>query len=610
MFSVITALWMVAAGVVAIGAVYFIVWLHNRRSWEYLAFSTLAASTLGIAITEIWMLTSTDIEEIGNAQQWFHLPIFTAIVSMVGFIHFRLGAARVWVGVLSIAIRSIALIINAFSDISINYSEITEIAQIEFFGTSISTIKGVPNPWQLIANGSLVLLVIYMLDATISSWRQSQDSMKVWTGAALCLMVTAASTQAILVFWGFLHMPVLITPVFVAVAVIQALELGHGLSRAEVLNEALQNANIEIQQNEERLSLAAEAADAGLWSLDERTGHVWATPKAEKIFAAEKNGQLSWENILSSVHEIDRNRLTGMVDEARSAQKILKTELRVNLPDDAVRWISVLANWHTDEERGKILTGVVIDITNQKELDEQAAQQAAQISHLSRVATVSELSSSLAHELNQPLGIILSNAEAAAKLLENQSPDLNEIREILDDIAAADRRAANVITRLRSMLKEGQLTLVDVSVNNVIRGALTLIQSEFLLQDMSINLDLDENEPEIRADQTLLTQVILNLLTNASEAVAQIPANEREIHVSSRANGSTVDLFFRDSGGSLPDDPEEVFKPFFTTKASGLGMGLAIVRSIVKSHGGTILASTDNDGFSRFSLSFPVKEAV
>jgi C4-dicarboxylate-specific signal transduction histidine kinase len=221
------------------------------------------------------------------------------------------------------------------------------------------------------------------------------------------------------------------------------------------------------------------------------------------------------------------------------------------------------------------------------------------------VATANELSTTLAHELNQPLGVILSNAEAAQKLLENHSFDVPQFREIMADIVKADRRAADVITRLRDLLRRDDPNLKDLAINEAVEEVLALLRADFASRRIGLDTNLGHRLPLVRADRVLVVQVLLNLLTNASDAVADNSPEQREIVVTTSLKDGQIVVTVTDNGSGLPDAPESVFDPFFTTKDSGLGMGLAISRTIATSHDGKLWAESAPTGGTSFYFSLP-----
>jgi len=242
--------------------------------------------------------------------------------------------------------------------------------------------------------------------------------------------------------------------------------------------------------------------------------------------------------------------------------------------------------------------------TNQRLEREIEQSQAAEIkarkaqdelAHLNRVAAMSELAASIAHELNQPLAAILSNAQAAGRLLARTPPDVAESRAALDDIAADARRAGKVIQRMRAMLKKGEPIVAAQDLNHLAREVVRLLASDALLRGAAVQLDLAPALPSIQGDAIQLQQVLLNLVVNALDAVSRRPPDARLVVVRTRAGADArVELSVEDSGeGIPPEDLERIFDPFFTTKSSGLGVGLAISRSIIESHGGRLSAENN-----------------
>jgi PAS domain S-box-containing protein len=245
------------------------------------------------------------------------------------------------------------------------------------------------------------------------------------------------------------------------------------------------------------------------------------------------------------------------------------------------------------------------DITQRKQADAQARVQHEQLAHLGRVAVLGELSAAFAHELSQPLMSILGNGEAALQLLERPRADLGEIRSMLRDIVADDIRAADVIKRLRALLIRGEISRQPVDLNHVIRDVLELRRAEFAARQVNVILELDSHLPLALGDRVQLQQVIMNLVANACEAMSAGDAGNRKLTVSTRFDSSSCDITcsVRDNGsGIAAEDLEHIFQPFVTTKSAGMGMGLAICRSIVEAHGGRLRAENAIDGGALFTF--------
>jgi signal transduction histidine kinase len=242
---------------------------------------------------------------------------------------------------------------------------------------------------------------------------------------------------------------------------------------------------------------------------------------------------------------------------------------------------------------------------------EELQRQREQLAHLTRVAVLGELSGALAHELNQPLAAILANAQAARRLLARPGASLDDIREILDDIIAEDKRAGEVIRRLRALFRKGAVTLAAVDLGDLVRDTVALVQGRLVAGQVTVELDLQAGLAA-RADRVQLQQVLLNLIVNACDAMEATPREGRHLRLStSRLADGRVQIEVADGGpGIAPQLAGKVFEPFFTTKAEGLGFGLSISREIVQQHGGDIDAANDPAGGCVLRVRLPAYRGV
>jgi C4-dicarboxylate-specific signal transduction histidine kinase len=250
-----------------------------------------------------------------------------------------------------------------------------------------------------------------------------------------------------------------------------------------------------------------------------------------------------------------------------------------------------------------------MDITERKEAEEQAARQRNELAHLSRVTTLGELSGSIAHELNLPLSAILSNAQAAQRILAIGSINLAPVREILDEIVSEDKRAGEVIRRLRLWLNKGEVRQDLVRINNVVQDVLKLIRSDLIDQHVAVDTELGRHLPSVRGDPVQLQQVLLNLVVNACDAMASCRTLERRLLIRTGIeNGSrTVIVSVTDLGSRIPEGKfEKIFEPFFTTKSKGMGLGLSVCRTIITAHRGKLWATNNPDRGATFCFSLPV----
>ena len=247
------------------------------------------------------------------------------------------------------------------------------------------------------------------------------------------------------------------------------------------------------------------------------------------------------------------------------------------------------------------------DITQHKQAEMEARRQRSELAHLSRVTMLGELSSSLAHELNQPLGAILRNTEAAELFLQDASPDLEEFRAILADIRKDDQRAGALINRMRSMVKRREVEFSLLDLNLLVSEVISLVRPEVDTRKEQLTLKSGSSLPPVRGDRNQLQQVLLNLLLNAMDAVDDSALDLRVVTVHVQPAVAWVEVAVRDTGHGIDaENLAHIFDSFFTTKHDGMGMGLAISRSIIAAHGGNIWAENNPDGGATFYFTLPV----
>jgi PAS domain S-box-containing protein len=283
-------------------------------------------------------------------------------------------------------------------------------------------------------------------------------------------------------------------------------------------------------------------------------------------------------------------------------------EHQVVRPDGSLGWQQWTDRAIRNAEGSVVeLQGIGRDITDLKIADMEVEQRRKEVTHLTRVAILGELSGALAHELNQPLTAILCNAQAAQRLLTRAPSDLAMVSEILDDIVTDDLRAGEVITRLRALLKRGEASFKLLHLNDVATEVLALARSELIDRHVTVSTRLTPGLPSVRGDRVQLQQVMLNLLLNACEAMGTRSSAKRALTVSTACDGDGLLLTsIADRGNGIPPDAaDRLFEPFFTTKPEGLGLGLSICRSIIAAHGGRLWADNNPDGGATFTVALP-----
>ena len=259
---------------------------------------------------------------------------------------------------------------------------------------------------------------------------------------------------------------------------------------------------------------------------------------------------------------------------------------------------------------GGFTTWWLVRRQHQRELQEleRNRQHQAELAHVARVSTMGELAASVAHELNQPLGAILANAEAAELFLQQDPPALDELRAILADIRQDDERAGEVIRRMRALLRKRELDRQPLEINSVVEDVLQVVSGDAALRKTAISADLAPLLPKILGDRVHLQQVLLNLILNGMDAMAEQPRERRRLSVRTRPGADgLVELVVTDLGhGIEPDKLPRLFEPFYTTKTNGMGMGLSIARRIIEAHRGRIWAENNASGGAAFHVTLPV----
>ena len=365
-----------------------------------------------------------------------------------------------------------------------------------------------------------------------------------------------------------------------------------------------------LQKSEERLRLVLEATSEGFWD--------WNIPKGDAVFSPRYSAMLgyepdefvksyaSWKEL---VHPEDFERVNQAHAEHINQGKEFAVELRMRKKSGDWCWILSRGMVVERDAEGHAIrmVGTHLNITARKQVEQEASDARKEMLRLERLSRMGELSASLAHELNQPLMSILSNAGAASMLLEKGKLEPGELKEILRDIIHDDKRAGDIIHSLRSMVKaeEGQVEIV--AMDKVLRDAVGLFNSEAIIRNIRIDTHIPDSLPLVKANKVQIQQVMINLMMNGAQAMEADPPEHKRLVISARVAEGTVRVMVRDFGSSIkPTEVKRLFEPFFTTRRSGMGLGLSLSRSIMETHGGHIWAENDPDGGASFYFDIPV----
>jgi signal transduction histidine kinase len=370
-----------------------------------------------------------------------------------------------------------------------------------------------------------------------------------------------------------------------------------------------------LRLSEAYLAEAQRVSHTGSFGWDVSSGKIYWSQETFRIMEYDPAIEPTLELALERTHPEDKALVQQLLGRASHDKTDFDFEHRLLMPNGSIKHVRVVGSPGKDKSRHFEFTGAVTDITERK-LGEEALRKAqAELAHVARVTTLGELTASIAHEINQPLTAVLNNANAGLRWLSGESPDIDEARAAIRRIVRDGKRAAEVISKVRALFKKAPMTKERFDINEAVDEIVTLTHSEAQRNRVLLQTRLDGNMPLILGDRVQLQQVVLNLLINAIEAVSGMSEGRREVFVSSQkgrdesgdsgeknlghcdlagAESSHVLIAVRDSGRGLdPTALEHLFDAFYTTKPQGLGMGLAISRSIIEAHGGRLWATAN-----------------
>jgi two-component system, LuxR family, sensor kinase FixL len=613
--SWITIVWsMNAAACLTLAAIYLVVWCKQRQVLAHLVFSITAVAAAAIAGFELAMMHAGTVGQYEALIRWIHVPVWVLTVAFVAFVRLYLHAGRPWLAWSICGLRTMVLILNFILTPNLNFRRITSLRHFSWWGSEMISVPfGVANPWGFLSLVSLLLLLIFFVDATITVWRRGDRKRALVLGGSMIFGAILA-WHVPLVIWGIIDVPFFLCFAYSGIVAAMGYELSYDLLHAAQLARQLQASETELRETQERMELAANAAELGMWMWDIVRDEVWITDKGRALLGFAPLEKIDFNRFRNRLHLEDRESVLQAVEKSLRTGAEYESEYRAVLPDGQVRWIAGRGQVEFNGDGQPVrMRGVAVDITKRKQAEEQTAHQRNEIAHLSRVTTLGELSGSIAHELSLPLSAILSNAQAAQRVLAHGGADLAEVREILNDIVSEDKRAGEVIQRLRQWLKKGEVQQHSLRINEVVEDVLKLIHDDLINQHVTIDVELGRNLPLVTGDPVQLQQVLLNLVVNACDAMTNCDAPERRLLIRTgtetrNGNGNCAILVsVTDRGGSIPEEKmEQIFEPFFTTKAKGMGLGLSVCHTIIAAHRGKLWATNNADCGATFHFSLPI----
>jgi PAS domain S-box-containing protein len=386
---------------------------------------------------------------------------------------------------------------------------------------------------------------------------------------------------------------------------------GHPVAILETNNDITERNQAEdaLRRSDAYLAEAQKLSLTGSFGWKVSSGEVFWSEETFRIFGYDRTTKPSVELVIQRTHPTDIARVRQLIERASRDRKDWKLEHRLLMPDGSVKSVNLVARAVTDEAGMVEFFGAIMDVSAAKQAEQELRQAQAELAHITRVTTLGELAASIAHEVNQPIAAVATNAAAGLGWLGAKPPKLDEVRATLGYIVKDAQRAGDVMHRIRALAKKALLSMARFDVNEAVLDVIALTRSELARHGVSLQTELATGLPLIEGDRIQLQQVILNLILNAVEAMSGIDNAAREVRISTGREGSNAVLVtVRDFGPGLePQSVDRLFKAFYTTKPGGLGMGLAICRSIIQSHGGRLWATANEPRGAVFQFTLPLE---
>src|SRR6266404_3372881 len=367
--SWVTVIWSIGSGAcLTLALMHVVIWCTDRARANLL-FAIMATAVAVFAALELAMMRAETPGQFGVAVRWLHVPAWVVVASLVGFVRLYLRAGRRWLAWTVVGVRTVSLILNFIFSPNINYRQITALRHVSFLGEPVSVAAGVPNPWMLVAQLSLLLLIIFVTDATITVWRRGDRRQALIVGGSILLFVTAATAEGIVIAWGIISIPVSVSLFYQAIVAAMACELSYDVLHAAKLTQQFQASEAALLESEARINLAANAANLGLWVWNIGDDEIWVTEKWRRLFGFAESEPVKFDQLLKVVHPEDRERIKqtvqDMLEHGDGGEH--ESEYRITRPDGSTRWIAGFGGVELDE-RGKpeLAREVSRDITKRK----------------------------------------------------------------------------------------------------------------------------------------------------------------------------------------------------------------------------------------------------
>jgi len=587
--SWITIIWsMNGAACLTLAAFYCAVWCKQRENWVHLLFSCSAIAAAAISAFELGMMDAQTVEQYQALVRWIHVPVWVLTLSFVAFVRLYLHAGRAWLAWSICGVRTLVLILNFIFPVSINFRAITDIRHFPWGGDIVSVPVGLPNPWGLLSQVSLLLLLIFSVDATITVWRRGDRRRALLVGGSMIFGAILA-WHVPLVIWGAIEVPFFLGFTYTGIVAAMGYELSSDMARAALLAR-------ELEASDKRLNLAADSANFGLWEWDLNKDEIWITPTRRAHLGFPASGKITFEDLISRWHADDREHVREALKEAIESGKDYEAEFRVVLEDSSVRWIAARGGVQVDKHgKPTRLTGVSMDITARKQAEVIARQQRDELEQLRQQRTAlleRELSERtrlerevidicareqrrIAYDLHDGVGQQLLGIALCAKLLEEQ---------LRAERASEADKAGTIVKLANDAAKQARLTARTLEGADGVGDLKTALKS--LAASVSRNCSVKATVSAEGSSLPISPPVAAQLYRIAQEAVHNAVEHGAagDVQINLAFNGNSMLLTIRDNGKG------------FKSNANGNGMGLRIMRYRAQCIGGSCEVQSSREG--------------
>lgn len=571
---------------------------HHRRA--NLLVVLMAVGAGAVALSEIINMKATDL---ANAERTLIISEFflvALVVPIPWFVQIRFGTGRRWLVVLASLMWLSAITLSIPFPGGQTFSEIISLTPLTtFWGEPFMQIEGIRSPLALLGDLSVLVILIYVADASIRLWRRRDHRRRaLMVGGSIILFFVAAMAHVPLVDLGLLQLPYMIGLSFMPIVASMSLEMVQDVVASSRLSR-------QVAANEARWSTLLDNIHLLVVGLDRGGRLSYVNPHLCQVIGYQPE-ELLGEHFAPFIapHDLPvvRKRFAGAID--GTIHEETQSRLRTKTGDDrTIRWSIVLLHDESGSVSGTVSVGT--DLTERLRAEQALRETKVTLERAHSLNLLGELSAALAHEINQPLTAILSNAQAARRFMSMENPELDEVRAILDDIIDDDKRAGGVIRRLRTLMRPGPIKIEICDLHRIIHDTLDLCREDLL--GIDVDLDLAAEDPLVNAGRVELQQVLMNLVSNARQAMDGCPV--RTLGISTTNENGWLLVRVCDTGTGIPNELlSGIFEPFTSTRPEGFGMGLAICRRLLEVHACEIEAKNRPQGGAEFIVKIPTRK--